>query len=109
MLIIDDAVIITLGGASIDTWGDRDAEPTWVHSSVLFSQTASNSGYQYLVWMLGICNASGFSENVTAWQPLSASLLTSLAASTTSYSGRMPHGMNRPGYAPHHSSTCQSL
>ena len=46
MLIIDDAVIITLGGASVDTIGDRDAEPTWVHNTVLFSQTASKSGYQ---------------------------------------------------------------
>jgi hypothetical protein len=49
MLIIDDAVICTLGGASVDTCGDRDAEPTWVHSTVLFSHTASKSGYQYLV------------------------------------------------------------
>jgi hypothetical protein len=49
MLIIDDAVIITLGGASVDTIGERDAEPTWVHSTVLFSHTDSNSGYQYLV------------------------------------------------------------
>ena len=97
MLIIDDAVICTLGGASVDTCGDRDAEPTCVHSTVLFSQTASNNGYQYLVWMLGICNASGFSENVTAWQPLSASRLTSLAASATSYNGKMPQGMKRPG------------
>src|SRR6202000_842871 len=97
MLIIDDAVIWTLGGASVDTCGDRDAEPTWVHNTVWFSQTDSNSGDQYLVCMLGICNASGFSENVTAWQPLSASRLTSLAASATSKSGKMPHGMNRPG------------
>src|SRR5258707_15511973 len=49
MLIINDAVICTLGGASVDTCGDRDAEPTCVHSTVLFSQTASNNGYQYLV------------------------------------------------------------
>ncbi len=49
MLIIDEAVICTLGGASVDTCGDRDAEPTWVHSTVLFSQTASNNGYQYRV------------------------------------------------------------
>lgn len=49
MLIIDDAVICTLGGASVDTCGEREAEPTCVHSTVLFSHAASNSGYQYLV------------------------------------------------------------
>jgi hypothetical protein len=49
MLIIEDAVICTLGGASADTIGERDEEPTWVHNTVVFSQTASNSGYQYLV------------------------------------------------------------
>jgi hypothetical protein len=66
MLIIDEAVIATLGGASGDTAADRDEEPTCVHNTVLVSHTASNSGYQYLVWMLGICSAAGFSENVTA-------------------------------------------
>ena len=98
MLIIDDAVICdTRAARPATTIGDRDDEPTWVHSTVLFSHAASNSGYQCLVWMLGISSASGFSENVTAWQPLSASRLISLAASATSNSGRIPHGMNRPG------------
>ena len=66
MLIIDEPVMLTLGGASWENIGDLDDEPTWVHSTVLFSHAASNSGYQCLVWMLGMFNASGFSENVTA-------------------------------------------
>jgi hypothetical protein len=49
MLIIDEAVIATLGGASSDIIGDLDDEPTWVHNTVLFSHAASNSGYQCLV------------------------------------------------------------
>jgi hypothetical protein len=49
MLIIDDAVIATLGGASSDVIADRDDEPTWVHKTVLLSHAASNIGYQCLV------------------------------------------------------------
>jgi len=47
--------------------------------------------------MLGMLRASGFSENVTAWQPLAAMRRISFAASSASNSGRIPHGMNRPG------------
>jgi hypothetical protein len=49
MLIIDEAVIDTLGGASNDIIGDLDDDPTCVHNTVLFSHAASNSGYQCLV------------------------------------------------------------
>src|ERR1700754_698824 len=97
MLIIEDPVMFTLGGASWENCGALDDDPTCVQSTVLFSHAASNSGYQCLVWMLGMFSASGFSENVTAWQPLSARRLTSLAASSTSKRGSMPQGMNRPG------------
>ena len=66
MLMIDEPVMFTLGGASSENSGARDDEPTCVHSTVLFSHAASNSGYQCLVWMLGMFSASGFSEKVTA-------------------------------------------
>ena len=50
-----------------------------------------------------------FSENVKAWQPFLAIRRTSAAAFSGSNSGSSPQGMKRPGYAAHHSSTCQSL
>jgi hypothetical protein len=46
MLIIDDAVMATLGGASDDTVALREDDPTCVHSTVLFSDAALNSGCQ---------------------------------------------------------------
>jgi hypothetical protein len=49
MLIIEDAVIATLGGASSEVIADLEEEPTWVHNTVLFSHAASNIGYQCLV------------------------------------------------------------
>ena len=73
------------------------------------SQHAANSGSHAPEWMLGIPRPAGFSENVIAWQPFAASRRTSAAAASTSNSGTIPHGMKRSGYAPHHSSTCQSL
>ena len=103
------SAMVTLGGASVDTCAPRDDEPTCEHSTVSVSHAAANSGSQKSEWIDGICSASGFSENVTACTPLSARRWISPAASSASNSGRMPHGMKRSGYAPHHSSTCQSL
>src|SRR6266496_973085 len=105
----DDRLMGTGGGASGDVLAAFDDDPMWQHNTVALSEHAANSGSHSRVWMLGMPRPAGFSENVTAWQPLSARRRTSLAASSTSNSGRMPHGMNRSGYAPHHSSTCQSL
>src|SRR4051812_30397153 len=95
--IVDDDVIFTLAGASAAAGADRDDDPTWQHSTVPTSQHAVNSGSQWPEWIEGMLSASGFSENVTAWQPLAASRCTSAAALSTSHSGRIPHGMNRPG------------
>src|SRR5690349_24121336 len=97
----------TGGGASGPVDADFDDDPTWQHNTVPVSQHAAKSGSHASVWMLGMPRPAGFSENVTAWQPLSASRWISFAHSSTSKSGRMPQGMNRSGYAPHHSSTCQ--
>src|SRR5437764_15420489 len=99
----------TLAGASLDVGADRLDDPTWQHNTVPSSQQAAKSGSQYPEWIDGILSASGFSENVTAWHPLVASPRTSAAAGSTSNSGRTPQELKRPGYAPHHASTCQSL
>src|SRR5438477_1192967 len=97
MLIADDRFIGTGGGASgaVDALFDED--PTWQHRTVPVSEHAANRGSHASVWMLGMPRPAGFSENVTAWQPLSSRRRTSLAASSTSKSGRIPHGMNRSG------------
>src|ERR671924_615517 len=107
--IVDDEFIFTLAGASAAAGAERDDDPTWQHRTVPESHAAEKSGSHSPEWIDGMFSASGFSENVTAWHPLSASRRTSAAAFSTSNSGRMPQGMNRPGCDPHHSSTCQSL
>src|SRR3954469_9024199 len=109
MVMLDDRFIATGGGASADVLDAFDDDPTWQQSTAPSSEHAANSGSHARVWMLGMPRPVGFSENVTAWHPLPARRCTSLAASSASNSGRIPHGMNRSGCAPHHSSTCQSL
>src|ERR1700730_3271776 len=104
----DDRFIGTGGGASGAVDALFDDEPTWQHSTVPTSEQAAKSGSHASVWMLGIPRPAGFSENVTAWQPLAARRRTSAPAFSASNNGRMPHGMNRSGCAPHHWSTCQS-
>src|SRR6266568_8589093 len=107
--MVDDSVILTLAGASLADGTERDAEPTWQHRTVSVSQHTANNGSQWPEWIDGMRRASGFSENVTAWQPLAAIRCTSAIALSTSNRGKIPHGMNRSGYAPHQSSMCQSL
>src|SRR4029077_20806774 len=97
IVITGDSIILTLAGASVDVCDERDDDPTWQHSTVPSSEQAANSGSQYPEWIDGILRASGFSENVTAWQPLDARRHTSTAARSTSKRGRIPHGMKRPG------------
>ncbi len=87
----------TPAGASLELIALRDDEPRWQHSTVPVSQQAANNGSHPPEWIDGMLSASGFSLNVTAWQPLEARRCTSLAASSTSNSGRTPQGMNRPG------------
>ena len=50
----------------------------------------------------------GFSVKVSECTPFFARRRTSSAASWGSHSTGSPIGMKRPGYLPHHSSTCQS-
>src|SRR4051794_14558938 len=83
------SAMVTLGGASDDTCAPRDDDPTWVHNTVSVSHAAVNTGSQKSVWIDGICNASGFSEKVTACTPLSDRRWISPAASSASHIGRM--------------------
>ena len=60
------------------------------------------------------CAAKGahavtFSENVIACAPFLAVRRTSSARTCGSQIAGITHGMNRPGWVPHHSSMCQSL
>src|SRR6516165_1211463 len=107
--MIDERLMPTEGGALGVVEADFDDDPTWQHSTVPSSEQAANSGSQWPEWIEGMRRAAGFSENVTAWHPLAARRCTSAAALSTSKSGRIPQGMKRSGWAPHHSSTCQSL
>ena len=75
----------------------RDEDPTWQTQHRALVAAAAKRGSQALEWMLGIPSASGFSEKVTAWQPLAARRLISLAASSASNRGRTPQGMKRSG------------
>ena len=61
------------------------------------SAHAANNGSQYPEWIDAILRASGFSENVTAWQPLAAMRLTSLDISSGLQIGGIDSGMKRPG------------
>src|ERR1700689_225688 len=90
MDIADDVVILTLAGASVAAGMLRDDEPTWQHSTVPTSGAGAKSGSQFPEWIDGMLSASGFSENVTAWQPLPARRRTSVAARSTSKRGRIP-------------------
>ncbi len=103
------SAMVTLGGASVDTCAPREEDPTCVQSTVSVSHAAVKTGSQKSVWIDGMFSASGFSENVTACTPLAESRWISPAASSASHMGRIPQGMKRSGYDPHHSSTCQSL
>src|SRR5688572_25865159 len=97
MVAADDVVMLTPAGASTADIGLRDDEPRWQHRTVPVSLHAANSGSHSPEWIEGMLSASGFSEKVTAWQPLSARRRTSAAALSTSNNGKMPHGMKRPG------------
>ena len=44
--MMDDPVMLTLAGASVENIGAREDEPMWVQSTVLLSHAARSSGYQ---------------------------------------------------------------
>src|SRR5271169_1681328 len=86
-----------------------DEDPMWSSSTTPSSEAASHTGFQWSEWKLGQPSLDGFSEKVRARAPLAATRLISAAMISGSQMGGIGHGMNRPGYAPHHASRCQSL
>src|SRR5271165_4513797 len=96
-------------GASIEVITNSEEDPRCMQTTVPSSAHALQKGSQWSVWIEGQPSLEGFSEKVTAWQPRPAIRWTSSAASSGSQSTGIERGMNRPGSAPHHPSTCQSL
>ena len=108
-MFIGCSVMSTSIGASGAVTTSDDDEPMCRHTIVPSSEHACQNGSQCSSWKLGSFSFSGFSENVTAWQPFAAMRRTSAAISSGSQIGGIISGMKRPGYVPHHSSMCQSL
>ena len=74
-----------------------DDEPMCRHTTVPSSAQAVQKGSQWSLWKLGQPSLAGFSEKVTAWQPLAATRRTSAAASSGSQMTGRREGMKRPG------------
>src|SRR5690348_6305508 len=108
-MFIGCSVIITSIGASGAVIASRPDEPMWMFITVLVSHNAFHSGFQYSLWKLGYPIAAGFSVNVRACTPFLATRRTSAAHFSASQITGIAIGMKRAGYAPHHSSMCQSL
>src|SRR5262245_12050316 len=108
-MLIGWRLINTSIGASGAVITSDDDDPMCRQTIVPSSTHACQNGSQCASWKLGSFSFDGFSENEIAWQPLAASRRTSAAMSAGSQIGGRPSGMKRPGYVPHHSSTCQSL
>src|SRR5205807_290546 len=108
-MLIGDSVISTSIGASSDVITILDEDPMCTLTTVPSSSHVAKNGSQCPEWMLGYPRCTGFSENVTAWQPFSATRRTSAAIFSTSHIMGSASGMKRPGYAPHQLSMCQSL
>ena len=88
---------MTLIGASIEVIVSSEDEPMCRHTTVPVSDTACQNGSQCSLWKLGQPSFSGFSENVTARQPLAATRCTSAAIASGSQIAGRASGMNRPG------------
>src|SRR5260370_40066369 len=97
----DERFVGTGGCASGAVDALFDDDPTWQHSTVPTSEHAAKRGSQASVWMLGIPRPAGFSEDVSARQPLAAGRRAPPAASPGSKSGTIAQGTKRPRYAPH--------
>src|SRR5436190_20619889 len=108
-MFIGDNVMSTSIGASSEVITIFDEEPMCTFTTVPSSSHVAKNLSQCPEWMLGCPRCTGFSENVTAKQPFSATRRTSSAILSTSHIIGIDSGMKRPGYAPHHDSMCQSL
>ena len=102
--------ICTVTGAFIAVTTMSDDEPMWRQITVPWSEHAAKNGSQCGSCHDGNPSFAGFSEKVIAWQPLAATRATSARHQLADpRCGGSASGMNRSGYAPHHSSMCQSL
>jgi hypothetical protein len=108
-MFIGCSVIMASIGASMAVMTSWLDEPMCRQITVPVSSQAARNGSQWSLCQLGWPSFSGFSEKVTAWQPLPAMRRTSSAISWGSQMGGTARGIMRPGWAPHQSSTCQSL
>src|SRR5512144_2825494 len=108
-MLIGESVINTSIGASSAVMTIRDDDPMCTFTTVPNSSHVAKNGSHRPEWMLGWPRCTGFSENVTAKQPFSATRRTSADIFSTSHIIGIASGMKRPGYAPHHDSMCQSL
>ena len=96
-MLIGDSVISTSIGASSDVITILDDDPMCTLTTVPSSSHVAKNGSQCPEWMLGYPRCTGFSENVTAKQPLSATRRTSAAILSTSHIIGIDSGMKRPG------------
>ena len=84
-------------GASIEVITSWDDDPRCMQTTVPSSLQAVQNGSQWALCSEGHPSFAGFSEKVTAWQPMAATRRTSAAASSGSQMAGMERGMKRPG------------
>ena len=84
-MFIGESVISTSIGASSAVMTIFDDEPMCTFTTVPSSSHVAKNLSQWPEWMLGCPRCTGFSENVTAKQPLSATRRTSAAILSTSH------------------------
>lgn len=98
-------------GASGEILGIVDDDPTCIDATMPTSLAVAitRSQNRFLSLIVGRPRGAGFSEKANAVTPLAAIRSISPAANLGSHFGISMRGMYRPGAAPHHSSTIQSL
>ena len=69
-MFIGCRLIITSMGASAAVMISSDDDPRCMHTTVPSSAQAVQNGSQWSLWSEGHPSLAGFSEKVTAWQPL---------------------------------------
>src|SRR5579875_308515 len=96
-MLIGCSVIIVSTGASIEVITTDDDEQMCRHTTVFSSLQACQNGSQWELCKEGYPSFSGFSENVTAWQPFLATRRTAAAIKWGSQIGGSASGIMRPG------------
>src|SRR5579875_1887566 len=72
MMLMGCSAMSTSNGASGAVIIRDEDEPMCMHTTVPSSEHADQNGSQCASWKLGQPSFEGFSEKVTAWQPLAA-------------------------------------